>query len=282
MFAVLAIALVVLAPWASLALHRRLAPNLAPFSVLGPDGAGPGPCVHDRFGTPVRPLTRDLWHGLNHGMILFLCLTVAAQTSGWAFVLARLAQLHVRGQAAPSELVLAPSWAIWVPLALVLALACSLVPLDLLLRWRLGARWPEYCRHERQRTGQDERSGAGLLALVTIFLVGGVVLGTSWFARFQEDRLVVRALGGLWEEAHLYDDVERIVRTTHQRSSTGEEQERKRTIVLFKDGRRWYCEGPCCEGREEQVVRFLSARTGKPLVRARFLEDVTNCEQAYP
>jgi hypothetical protein len=98
----------------------------------------------------------------------------------------------------------------------------------------------------------------------------------NWYARFSEDEIAIKRLTSVGEEAHPYDTVEQIVLTGHlgggNQGALGE-----RLHLRFRDGRTWSAGTtffPSSPAECDRLLEFLARKTGKPIARARRIEDV--------
>jgi hypothetical protein len=104
---------------------------------------------------------------------------------------------------------------------------------------------------------------AGSLVWAPLFL--------DYYARVEEDRFVYNELLGFGEKSHPYADVKMIARTTHVRAPSGAEPMRSRLHVYFTDGTVWTAEPA---EQYQPLVAFLTQKTGRQLVTARFTWDL--------
>jgi hypothetical protein len=274
-----AVALVALVPMVSFALHRYLLPGLPPAPFASPDGPSPFIWVADRFGVRhLQPLERR-YQWLNRVLLLVSVPGVVTLAVAWTLVLGWLADLRLRGLPADTLLLRPePAWALWLGPGLFLGVTSSLIPLAPLTRLLLRYRLSDYIRHERARTGLDEWAGQKSALVFLVPIVGLTALAMDWYVRFDADTIAVNSFVGLGETVYPYSSVRRIVQTSHLRAPFNNEVERKRLFIFFADGRRWCNEDLVRSSRfrddEETVIRIVCRRAGRPLTRARLLEDV--------
>ena len=108
--------------------------------------------------------------------------------------------------------------------------------------------------------------------LSVLVIVGSLVwaaLFLDYYTRVEEDRFVENNLLGFGEKSHPYTDVKMIARTTHVRAPSGAEPARSQLHVYFTDGT--VCTAEQAD-RYQPLIAFLTRKTGKRLVTARFAD----------
>jgi hypothetical protein len=170
--------------------------------------------------------------------------------------------------------------------AVFLGILATLPVMTLLTRLLLGRRrfreylfWDEGRIAARPGVTPDAiiRLLSWLAAVVGVLSAAFVPFALNWHVRFTEEEVIIRRLFALREEAHPYGSVEQVVWTTHV--DQGEEVVPRNDVHLrFRDGRTWHMDmnffRPAGGASLERFLDFLQAKTGKPITRARLIEDV--------
>ena len=191
----------------------------------------------------------------------------------WMVGLTDLAEVRL-SRLPPAAFRLHPEgWTFWIAPSIFLGLVSAGVLAYVLARiwfWR----YPQ-----EQRIG---RLGVVQMVVTLIVLVGYVVLAMDWYSQFEEDRIVISPFWTLGEEIHAYQDVDKIIRTSHLRTLGGDEVQRTRYFLVFADGRSWNADDYPPVGSSADAIQqfhsawleFLLNKTGKPVTDARFIEDI--------
>jgi hypothetical protein len=165
-------------------------------------------------------------------------------------------------------------WAFWIGprifLGLVSAGVLAYVPARIWF-WR---------RYQEQR--RIDRLGVVQTIVTLIVLVGYVVLAKDWYSQFEEDRIVISPFWSFGEEIHAYQDVDKIIRTSHLRTLGGDEVPRTRYFLVFADGRSWNADDYPPVGSSADAIQqfhsawlqFLLKKTGKPVTDAKHIEEM--------
>jgi hypothetical protein len=207
-------------------------------------------------------------------------------TAGWAILFHYLGEAHARSFP-PAEFTFKPSsygTIMGLPAAF-LGIFSALPLVGSLQRLILGRRrYLEYLHWDEGRFQSGGKSMEGLmLLLLLVALVFSVVsviiiiMGMNWYARFAEDQIAIKRPYNFGEEVHSYDSIEQIVVTSHRQ--VGKEIRRGADLgIRFSDGRSWKTDTtfymPRDEAECDRLIEFLQRKTGKPITRARLLEDV--------
>jgi hypothetical protein len=204
-------------------------------------------------------------------MLLFLCISTVV----WAALFATLARL--RDSLMPPALLLVtpqPWWVFWLLPGFFLGLISAGWLTFLTIRLLIGPRgYAEYQVVSKGQVGFDlERVWKWITLAIVAGATGWCVLALDWYARFEEERIVVNPLFGFGEKVYRYDQVDQIVETSHLIAPNGNLVQRTRYFVVFDDHRQW--EEDRLLGDPQATFDLMTRKTGKPVVRARFLEDV--------
>jgi hypothetical protein len=193
----------------------------------------------------------------------------------WTVLLLEVSRL--RDSMMPAHLLLVqlePNWLIWACPGLFLGMISGGWLALLSLRLLLGPRrFQQYSMASSTQAGFDGLRAFKWMSIV--FVTGAAVwsvLSLDWYDRFEEDRVVINELWGLGETTYGYDQVTQIVETTHFVAPNGKLVERTRQFVIFADGRQW-CHDSVLRD-PGPLLDLLTRKAGKPVIRARFLEDV--------
>jgi hypothetical protein len=204
---------------------------------------------------------------------------VACATWLWALALNGMAERNL-AQQPPSRFLLKPEpyFVFWLIPALFLGIITFGLLLMALMRLLMGKeRYREYEVGAQARFNVQNRAWIWVLGVTSFVIAVAIFLAQDWYTRFEEDRIAVNPLLSVGERIYSYQDVQRLVETTHLKAPNGNIVDRKRWFILFKD-RQWCNEDLASrEGQErvEQEVRdFLCKKTGKQFEQVRFIEDV--------
>ena len=99
----------------------------------------------------------------------------------------------------------------------------------------------------------------------------------NWYARLSEDEVAVKRLLGVGEERHPYDAVAQVVLTSHRLGGSGQIHPNECLHLRFRDGRTWSTDETFFlppPDELDRLLEFLARKTGKPVTRARLIEDV--------
>jgi hypothetical protein len=181
----------------------------------------------------------------------------------------------------PSVYVVRPSWLIWLVPAMLLGILVAGVSLELrgspLLRLLLRdpERREEYLWHSRFKFGFDARKAD---FGVSVFVVGACsvffALASNWYFRCAADHIGLKRFWSLAEQRYGYDELDKIVETSHAHAPIGTVVQRSDHCLVFRDGRIWRFEDMATDPSND-VIEFLERRSGKALIHAKFIEDVT-------
>jgi hypothetical protein len=179
-------------------------------------------------------------------------------------------------QANPGNLVIA---------RLFLGLLCWALTVVPLYRWLLGdkydaySRW--YSRWHGQQFGFDGNSKKLLVGLVGLFLgfpAFMIVFGSNWHLRVEENSIGWKRFLSFTEKQYSYDEIDKIVETSHARAPMGNVGECARIFLVFSDGNKWSFEDmgySYARGEyDREMIQYIQNRSGKPLIHATFIEDV--------
>ena len=235
-------------------------------------------------GEKAPQLTVPSYRWLNLAMLPVLIASFLALGAGWAWLLHVLAEEHARGFP-PAVFLFKPFryWAIFAVPGLFLGIFTSL-PLGMgVVRLFMGRRrFLEYLFWDEGRLGPESTAGvinllSGLAVLVGLPAAVFVFLAMNWYARFTEEGIAVKGLLAVGEEVHRYEDVEQIVVTSHRKVGK-DVMEGEDLGVRFRDGRRWGTgqtfQLPRDAAERDRLIDFLRRVTGRPVIRARLLDDV--------
>ena len=212
--------------------------------------------------------------------------TMLALALGWAVLLHMLGQARARSFG-PAVFLFKPFayGLICVLPAVFLGIFTTLPVLALLARLLLGRRrFREYLFWDEGRlaAGGTPAEGvirmlSGLATLTGVISAAFVVLVMNWYARFTEDEIAIKRLLAVREEVHPYNTVVQVVLTTHARQGQ-DIAERENVHLRFADGKTWDTDAtfflPRDAGERQRFLDFLRAKTGKPILRARLINDV--------
>ena len=223
---------------------------------------------------------------LNLLFVPLFIVTFLGLGAGWAALFHLLGEEHAR--TFPSGVFLFKPFVYGVIFAvpgLFLGILTTIPLLMFLARLVLGKRrFVEYLYWDEGRTAERGmkpekmiRSFSVLALLVGVGSAIFVCLVMNWYACFTEDEIVIKRLLGLRAEVHRYDAVQEIVVTSHRRMGK-KMMEGPDLGVRFDDGRTWRTgqtfQLPRDPDRVANLIDFLRRKTGKPITRARALEDV--------
>jgi hypothetical protein len=230
-------------------------------------------------------LSLGSYRWLNALLIPFMIVGFLALGVLWAAVFHYLAEEHAR-TFPPAVFLFKPfhyGLVFAVP-GLFLGILSSILPVLLLGRLLLGRRYIDYLYWEEARVGLAGNSIEPLLrGLSGLALLTGVIaavftlLVMNWYARFTEDEIAIKRLIGFGEEVHPYSQVEQMVLTSHKNQKEGEVAQ-ENLHIRFADGRTWSTDQtfflPPPGSERDRLLEFLTRKTGKPVTRARRIEDV--------
>jgi hypothetical protein len=132
-----------------------------------------------------------------------------------------------------------------------------------------------------QHQGSSPEAMLGMLSflalIIGVFSAIFACLVLNWYMRFTEEEIAIKRLFGFGEEVHSYDSVEQIVLTT-QRQQGKEIVTGSDLGLRFSDGRTWCTDQtfalPRDPDEQKRLLDFLQRKTGKPITRARLLQDL--------
>lgn len=245
---------------------------------------------HRRASSTKAPLPRlnlGSYSWLNFLFAPALVLTFLALTLGWATLLHYIAERHAQAFPAGVHLFkLSPNGLIFAlpgPFLGILSVAPLLLFLARLLLGR--ERFVEYLYWE---AGRLEAQGgcsldgmilllSGLCLLIGVLSAASVFLAMNWYVCLTDEAIVINPFFGLQEEVRGYDTVREIVVTTHRKADR-DVIEGPDIGIRFADGTSWSTGHtfrlPQDPEHVTALVSFLVRKTGKPITRARLLEDV--------
>jgi hypothetical protein len=246
--------------------------------------AGPGLGPTRQAPAPPR-LTIPPYGWVNVVLVPVVIVSAFALGGGWAALFDYLGEGHAR-TFVPAVFVFKP-FSYWLVCGLpagLLGICCSIVPSLWLTRLLLGrSRFHEYLFWEEGRVaphgGYMERALRGFSCLavgVAVLCAVYVWQVMNWYARFSEDEIAIKRLLGVGEEAHPYDAVEQIVLTS-QRGNGAQTRPADDLHIRFRDGRTWSTDTTFFlppPAQRDRLLEFLARKTGKPITRARRIEDV--------
>ena len=102
-------------------------------------------------------------------------------------------------------------------------------------------------------------------------------LGMDCYSRFSEEEIGINRFWGFGERTYSYVQVRHIVQTTHVKPPFfGETRQETRLSIVFNDGRTWCNANTGRSSFEDdlKVIEFVCRKTGKPLTKAKLIEDV--------
>lgn len=171
-----------------------------------------------------------------------------------------------------------PHIGIWLVPSLFLGIISFGLLLTCLMRCFLGKeRYKEYEVGSQARFNIHNRAWLWLLSLFSVFLGLAIFLAQDWYTRFDEERIAINPLLGVGERVYSYEDIDRLVETSHLKAPIGTIVERKRWFIVFSHSR-WCNEdssSSASQGRADQELRdFLTTKTGKQFEQVRFIEDI--------
>jgi hypothetical protein len=153
------------------------------------------------------------------------------------------------------------------------------------MRLLLGrGRFIEALFWEEGRLGAEGREVDALLRFLRYFALSvGVAcaafvgLALNWYARFTDDAVVVKRFLAAREEVHSYDSVVQVV-WTGPVGKDGQPAARGDIHLRFADGTTWGTDQtfvlPDDDAQRQRFLDFLAEKTGRPITRARRIEDV--------
>jgi hypothetical protein len=132
----------------------------------------------------------------------------------------------------------------------------------------------------------DQWAGQKTALLFLLPLLGFTALAMNCSVRFEPAGIALHPFLSLSERVYPYSSVAQVVETSHRKAPLGNEVEGKRLHILFNDGRRW-CNDELAGSDpfrpdEEEAIRLVCQRAGKPLTHARLLDDVLNSAKESP
>jgi hypothetical protein len=257
-----------------------------------PDGPSGAAAAEDRATAPApaappRRLSMGPYRWVNVLMAVVLSATFLALGALWALLFHYLGEARARSFG-PAVFLFKPfAYGIVCALpALFLGIFSSPLPGVLFVRLLLGRRrFLEYLFWDEGRLAAGGGATAdGVIRMLTHFalLVGVlsvlfVCLVMNWYARFTEDGVAVKRLLAVREEVHPYAGVEQLVLTTH-RVVKNKTAEREDIHIRFADGKTWETDEtfslPADAAERKRFLDFLQEKTGRPVTRARLIQDV--------
>ena len=206
--------------------------------------------------------------------------------AGWAFVFHVLGEQHAR-TFPPGVFVFKPAvyWAMFGVPAVFLGIFSSVGILEPLTRILLGRRYTEYCHWEQARRGLHGPVGVRsygrqfirFAIVLGILMAVWAVLAMNWYVCLTDDAVVLKPLFGVREQVYPYHRVQQIVLTTHAVVHK-EIMPREGLHLRFDDGQTWSTGQtftlPDAVEKKKRLLDFLSQKTGKPLTRAKLIEEV--------
>ena len=233
-----------------------------------------------------RSLTVRSYQWVNLVVLPFFLMSMLGLAIGWAVVFNFLGEQHAR--TFPSGVfVFKPAvyWAIFGVPAVFLGIFGSVVIVDPLTRILLGRRYTEYCHWEQARRGLHGPVGVQLYSrrfilfavVLGILMAGWTVLAMNWYVRLSDNEIALKPLFGVREQVYPYSRVQQIVLTTHV-VVKNDIIPREGLHLRFDNDQTWSTGQtfalPDAPEEKKHLLDFLTRKTGKPLTKARLLDDV--------
>jgi hypothetical protein len=245
----------------------------------GSDALPPGPAVRADAPRVVMPSYRWLSALTSAAMLP----TAFALGAGWAVLLHHLGEARARSFG-PAVFLFKPySYGMVCAVPGLLLGIFSVPPLLLLLmRLLLGRRrFTEALFWEEGRLGGNVdallRFFRCLALFVSLACAAFVGLAMNWYARFTEDTVVVKRLLGAREDVYPYGSVVQIV-WARPAGEVGQPVPPGDIHIRFADGKTWGTDQtfflPADAAERQRFLDFLREKTGRPITRARSLQDV--------
>jgi hypothetical protein len=201
----------------------------------------------------------------------------------WAWVFDLLGEAHAR-TFPPGVFVFKPAiyWAIFGVPAIFLGIFSSIGVMEVLTRILVGRRYTEYSHWAQARLGQARQQRLGKRFFFFAWFLGGVLaiwtlLAMNWYVRLTDDAIAIKPLFGIKEQLYPYNRIQQIVLTSHSRVKN-EAIPSEGLHLRFDDGQTWSTgqsfRVPDVPEERKRLLEFLSQKTGKPVMRAKLIENV--------
>lgn len=233
-----------------------------------------------------RSLTLRSYQWVNLVVLPVFIVSMLGLAIGWAVVFDYLGEQHARTFPA-GVFVFKPAvyWAVFGVPAIFLGIFSSVAIVEPLTRVLLGRRYTEYCHWEQARRGLHgpvgvQRFGRRFIlfaVLLGLVMAAWTVLAMNWYVRLTDNDIAIKPLFDIGEQLHPYPRVQQIVLTSHTRVKN-DIIPREGLHLRFEDGQTWSTGQtfalPDTAEEKKRLLDFLMQKTGKPLTRARLIEDV--------
>lgn len=173
-----------------------------------------------------------------------------------------------------------PLWLVWLVPALLLGFVTAFWFVDTLYRLWLRERFADYQIVSQARLGIAVKKVMAPMAVLVVLVTGAFyILVTDCYTTFEDDGMVVNRFWDFEERRHAYADIVSIVEAEkHRPAGIGKTVRRIRYHILFQDGTTWCNEQTGTSivdsAATPDIIDFVAQRSGQPVIRAEFLEDV--------
>jgi hypothetical protein len=140
----------------------------------------------------------------------------------------------------PAEYILTLEPIFWFLPAFFLALAVSALPLMMLFKLLLRARYEEYVWYWSAKHGVDmHRANRTAIWVVMVLVAIVVFMGLNCYVLLDKEAIVVNRFFGLRETVYRFDDVQSIQTAPQLIAPNGNTVNRREYRFIFGDGRTW-------------------------------------------
>lgn len=228
-------------------------------------------------------LTLQSYRGVNFFLSLLFMVTMLGMGLVWGFVFHYLGE--ARASAFPSgTFVFKPTvyGAIFGVPAIFLGIFSSMGILEVVTRILLGRRYTEYSHWAQARLGQVRQRRISRRFFFFAWFLGGlmaiwVLLAMNWYVRLTDDAIAIKPLFGLSEHVYPYNRIQQIVWTSHTWVKN-QAIPREGLHLRFDDGKTWGTGQsfslPEAPEERKRLLELLSRKSGKPVTRAKLIENV--------
>jgi hypothetical protein len=234
-------------------------------------------------GNPWGHLTLRSYQWVNAIVTPLFILSMLGLAVVWALVFHYLGEARARSFP-PGVFVFKPAvyWAVFGVPAIFLGIFSSIGVMEVLTRILVGRRYTEYSHWAQARLGQVRQQRLGRRFFLLAWLVGigmaiWVLLAMNWYVRLTDDEIAIKPLFGIKEKIYPYNRVQQIVLTSHSWVQN-EAIPGEGLHLRFDDGQTWSTgqtfRVPDIPEERDRLLELLSRKSGKPITRAKLIEQV--------